>query len=437
MYLSLRNKPDTDLSLPPAVRGRTGRVVPGAVIMLGLTSLFTDISAEMLTAILPIYLTMQVGLSSVQYGIVDGLYHGVSAVARLAAGVLSDRFDNAKSVAAVGYALSALVKPLLLVARSVGSIGLLMSVDRVGKGIRTAPRDAMIAASSPPQHLALNFGVHRTLDNTGAMLGPLIAFGLIAWDPHGYDGVFVGSFAFALIGLATLVLFVPGRRPPAGVAVAPSKVTRADVSRLVRSRPVRRIVVIAGLLSLFTVSDGFIYLALLRSNDMVATVFPLLAVGTSLGYLLLGVPLGRLADRWGRRRVFLLGQLPLFGCYAAAVGPVGGVAAVITSVGCLGAYYAATDGVLSAAAVPLLPASLRASGLAALQTVVALANLVSSIGFGILSTVLPTRTAFVVMAAGAVASVAVALAVLKPAAPTEPPQCTPPTEPPAQAEVSR
>jgi len=222
MYLSLRNKPDTDLSLPPAVRGRTGRVVPGAVIMLGLTSLFTDISAEMLTAILPIYLTMQVGLSSVQYGIVDGLYHGVSAVARLAAGVLSDRFDNAKSVAAVGYALSALVKPLLLVARSVGSIGLLMSVDRVGKGIRTAPRDAMIAASSPPQHLALNFGVHRTLDNTGAMLGPLIAFGLIAWDPHGYDGVFVGSFAFALIGLATLVLFVPGRRPPAGVAVAPS-----------------------------------------------------------------------------------------------------------------------------------------------------------------------------------------------------------------------
>src|SRR6266540_3797054 len=356
MYLSLRNKPDTDLSLPPAVRGRTGRVVPGAVIMLGLTSLFTDISAEMLTAILPIYLTMQVGLSSVQYGIVDGLYHGVSAVARLAAGVLSDRFDNAKSVAAVGYALSALVKPLLLVARSVGSIGLLMSVDRVGKGIRTAPRDAMIAASSPPQHLALNFGVHRTLDNTGAMLGPLIAFGLIAWDPHGYDGVFVGSFAFALIGL---------------------------------------------------------------------------------GYLLLGVPLGRLADRWGRRRVFLLGQLPLFGCYAAAVGPVGGVAAVITSVGCLGAYYAATDGVLSAAAVPLLPASLRASGLAALQTVVALANLVSSIGFGILSTVLPTSTAFVVMAAGAVASVAVALAVLKPAAPTEPPQCTPPTEPPAQAEVSR
>lgn len=416
MYFSLRNRPDTDLSARPAVAGGPGRLVPGAVIMLGLTSLFTDVSAEMLTAILPIYLTMQVGLSSVQYGIVDGLYQGVSAVARLAAGVLSDRLNNAKAVATVGYALSAAVKPLLLVGRSVAAIGLLMSVDRVGKGIRTAPRDAMIAASSRPEHLGLNFGVHRTLDNTGAMIGPLLAFGVIAWDPHGYDGVFVASFAFALIGLATLVLFVPGRRQPSAGATPP-KITREDVSRLVRSAPFRRIVVVAGLLSLFTVSDGFIYLALLHSDDLVATVFPLLAVGTSLGYLLLGVPFGRLADRWGRRRVFLFGHLPLLGCYAAAVGPVSGTAAVIVSVGCLGAYYAATDGVLSAAAVPLLPASLRASGLAALQTVVALANLVSSIGFGVLYTLLPAGSAFTVMAAGTVACIAAALVLLRVADP--------------------
>jgi MFS family permease len=193
------------------------------------------------------------------------------------------------------------------------------------------------------------------------------------------------------------------------------------VARLVRSRPFRRIVAVAALLSLFTVSDGFVYLAVLRRDDIVATVFPLLAVGTSLGYLLLGVPFGRLADRWGRRRVFLFGHLPLLGCYAAAVGPVSGTAAAVVSVGFLGAYYAATDGVLSAAAVPLLPATLRASGLAALQTAVALANLVSSIGFGVLYTVLPAGTAFMVMAAGTVTSIAVAFVLLRAAEPGEVP----------------
>jgi MFS family permease len=216
------------------------------------------------------------------------------------------------------------------------------------------------------------------------------------------------------------VLLVPGRvastdGPRGTPTVAPRvRLSTADVAALVRMRPFVRLVAVVGLLGMFVISDAFLYLALLDRNDALARFFPLLPVATALVYVLLSVPLGRRADVWGRVPVFLAGYVFLVGAYAAAqLAPAGVVAALIT-VCLLGGYYAATDGVVTAAVAAMVPAHVRASGIAALQTVMALAALVSSVAFGFLVTYLTWGAAVMVMTVGVVVAVAVGCAILLP-----------------------
>src|SRR5436190_12107011 len=173
------------------------------VLLLGATSLFTDISAEMISATLPLYLLLTLRLSPFQVGVADGLYQGASVLVRVLSGIVSDRWKRPKEVAAAGYGLSALSRLALpLAGSSVTPIFAAILVDRVGKGIRTAPRDAMIAASSRRAHLAPAFGVHRAMDTAGAMLGPLLAFAVLTMAPERFDAIFVVSFCAALVGVA-------------------------------------------------------------------------------------------------------------------------------------------------------------------------------------------------------------------------------------------
>jgi nitrate/nitrite transporter NarK len=200
VYISLRDR--------PADRTRGGkppRVAP-VVVTLGIVSLLTDISSESVSAILPLYLTVVVGLTPVAYGLIDGLYQGVSALVRLGGGWLADASDRPKWVAFLGYGLSALARVFLLFASGAAGIAAVVTADRIGKGIRTAPRDAMISTSTPSEHLGRAFGMHRMLDTIGAALGPLIAFGLLQLVPDGYSVVLVVSLAFALAGVALLGL---------------------------------------------------------------------------------------------------------------------------------------------------------------------------------------------------------------------------------------
>lgn len=406
MYVSIRNLP-----LGRRDNGRTDprsrQATPRIVVLLGLTSLFTDISAEMLTAVLPLFLVLGLGLSPAQFGLVDGLYRGVSLISTLGAGVLSDRLGRPKLVASAGYALSAATRPLLLVVSTAVGVAGLISADRIGKGIRTSPRDAMIAGASRPEDLGWNFGVHRALDTIGAMLGPLLAFGILLLLPGDYDAVFVVSSAFAFLGLAVLVLLVPAREPVAGGAeVAPAlvapppRLTGADLRALLRSRPFTRRVGVAGLLTVFTVSDAFVFLALLERNEALARLFPLLAVGLAVAYTVFALPVGRLADRWGRMHVYLAGHVALLAVYAVVVGSLGTVTTTVLALLLLGLYYAATEGVLAAAVSATLPDVARASGLSLASTVVALAAFVSSLGFGVLSGRVGTHAAYLLMGSG-------------------------------------
>ena len=190
------------------------------VLGLGLTSLFTDISSEMVSAVLPLYFISILRMTPLQFGVVDGLYQGVSALVRLAGGLAADRSRRYKEVAALGYGLSAFCKLGLLAAGGLWTLlAALMVVDRTGKGIRTAPRDALISLSSRPEQLGTAFGVHRAMDTAGAMIGPIIAFALLSLAPMAFDAVFVTSFCFALIGLGVLLLFVQNRH---GHAEAPA-----------------------------------------------------------------------------------------------------------------------------------------------------------------------------------------------------------------------
>src|SRR5580765_382018 len=322
-----------------ALVGRGTRVhVSRTVILLGLTSMFTDISSEMVTTIMPLYLIFSLGLSPLQFGVIDGIQGGAAALVRVAAGFTADRFGRYKEVAVAGYGISAFCRiGLLLVGKSWGVIGALVFADRTGKGIRTAPRDAMISLSTPPEQLGLAFGVHRALDTAGAVIGPLLAFLLLLMLPQGYHAIFFVSFCFALIGLSILVLFVQNR-PEDRVDTEPlPPLTMKAAARLVAIPKFTVLLVAGGALALATMSDGFVYLGLRDNLNFAGRNLPLLYVATSLVYMLLAVPAGRLADRVGRGKVFISGYLLLLVVYAALVAPGVGPAASLIVILAFGA----------------------------------------------------------------------------------------------------
>jgi MFS family permease len=393
------------------LRGRRiGPTVARNVVLLGLVSLFTDISSEMVTTILPLYLVYTLGFSPLQFGIVDGVQQGAAALVRVLGGFAADRTRRHKEVAGIGYGLSALARVGLLFASSVSALGAIVFVDRTGKGIRTAPRDALISLSSEPDSLGTAFGVHRALDTAGAMLGPLIAFGLLWLAPGDFDAVFVVSLCAALVGLALLFLLVENRPVPVADA---AHVSLRAAARLLGRRRFATLAAVGGALALFTVSDGFLFLALQRHLDFEQRLLPLLFVGTAGAFMLLAIPVGRIADRVGRGRVFVAGYLPLLVAYALLLVPSFGSGEIVLYLALLGLYYAATDGVLMALASTTLPPALRGSGLALVVTAVSLGRLLASILFGTIWAWQDVDAAITAFAVGLVVAMVLAAAALR------------------------
>ncbi|MFH8346635.1 MFS transporter [Streptomyces sp. NPDC018045] len=395
---------------PHLTRGR----VAGPVLALGTVSLVTDISSEMVTAVLPLYFVLQLGLSPLQFGFLDGLYNGVTALVRLVGGHAADRGGRHKLVAGTGYALSALSRlGLLLAGGGTAGIGAAIAADRIGKGVRTAPRDALISLSSPPDALGRAFGVHRAMDTTGALLGPLAAFALLWATADAYDAVFVVSFCVGLLGVLLLVAFVPGRAALGPVATPGPRVPlRARIAEPLRDAAFRRIVLAAALLGAATIGDSFVYLLLQRQLDFAVRWFPLLPLGTAAVYLLLAVPAGRLGDRIGRRVPFLLGHAALLTAYVLLLAVGDGAVLLVGVLVLVGVFYAATDGVLMALAGPALPAARQASGMALLQTGQALCRLLAAAGFGAAWTLWGSRAALVIAVVVLAAALAGATALL-------------------------
>jgi MFS family permease len=398
------------------------RAVPATVLVLGTVSLLTDVSAEMVTAVLPLYLVTEMGLSPLGFGLLDGIYNGASAAVRLVGGHLADRGSRYKATAVLGYGLSALCKPALLLARGLPAIAAVLAVDRTGKGLRTAPRDAMISLSAAPETRGRAFGVHRAMDTAGALLGPIVAFVVLRASVDGFDAVFTVSFCVAMAGVAVLVLFVPGRAAQWGTDAAEPVARPVGVRAvlgLLGQTELRRLTLCALVLGAATVSDSFLYLVLRADVDLPVAWFPVLPVGSAASFLVLAVPFGHLADRLGRWRVFVGGHGLLLVAYGlllvprpAGVLPAGALPAVVLVLH--GAFYAATDGVLMAAAAGSVPARLRSSGLALVQSGQAGSRFAGSLLFGAAWTAWGERAA-VAAAAGALLAAVAAAVALRPA----------------------
>ena len=389
-------------------RSSWARVAP-TVFLLGMTSLLTDISSEMVSTALPLYLLVALRFSPFQVGVMDGLYQGAAVLVRVISGLAADRWRRPKQVAAVGYGLSAICKLGFLIASSWTAIAGVILLDRVGKGIRTAPRDAMIAASSQPEQLATAFGVHRAMDTAGAVIGPLLAVAILSIAPEQYDAIFVVSLCVALIGLAVIVLFVNN---PTDKAVDESEGSSSASQTAVSLRSMiallwrgefRTLIIVGSALALVTVSDSLLYLALRQRMTIPNGLFPLLYVVTALIFMIFAIPAGRLADRIGHKPVFFLGYGLLAGAYGILLVPQVNYLIAVLMLILLGSYYAATDGVLMALASRVLPTHLRTTGLALLTTGTGLARLLASTLYGIVWSWFGAERALMIFIGGLVA----------------------------------
>ncbi|MFD7838555.1 MFS transporter [Streptomyces sp. NPDC059761] len=434
MYLADRSAPAGAKTAPDGGPGRAPAVA-SAVLALGTVSLITDVSSEMVTAVLPLYLVAGLGLSPLGFGALDGVYNGVSALVQLTGGHLADRVRNHKLIAGIGYGLSALCKPLLLLAHSLGPVGVVLALERTGKGLRTAPRDALISLSTPAELQGRAFGVHRAMDTTGALLGPLAAFFILNVAVGGYDAVFGVSACIAVLGVVVLMLFVPSGAGPGPSpdpvetvepgGAKPAGVNLREAAALLRLPRLRALALCAALLGLTTVSDAFLYLLLQDRTGIREQWFPLLPLGTAAVFLLLAVPAGALADRIGRRTVFLAGHALLLAGYGLLLWAPHWPALPYLVLALHGLFYAATDGVLPAAVGATVPAKLRATGLALVGTGQALARFVCSLAFGAAWTVWGAGPALAAAAAGLCCCAAVAGFVLRPSAPDPDPEPAP------------
>ena len=274
------------------------RALPRTVVVLGLVSLLNDTSSEMITPLLPIFLTATLGAGPAIVGLVEGLAEATSSVLKLVAGRLADRGVDAKSLVVAGYGLSNATRPLIGLAAAWSSVLLLRFLDRVGKGFRTAPRDALIAGATHAADRGRAFGFHRSMDHAGAVIGPLLAFALLAAQAD-MQHVFMAS---AIPGVLVILLLVTGLPPhPSAVAAQPARLQWSALHGRLRG-----MIVVSGVLALASVPEVFVVLWATQAGLSVTWV-PLVWAAASLAKMLISMPAGIVSDRLGRVPVLLGG----------------------------------------------------------------------------------------------------------------------------------
>lgn len=273
--------------------------LPRTVIVLGLVSFLNDTASEMITPLLPLFLTATLGAGPAIVGLIEGLAEATASLLKLVSGRLADRGWNHKRLVLGGYSVSNLARPLIGIATSWTWVLTLRFLDRVGKGVRTSPRDALIAASTDEDRRGRSFGFHRALDNTGAMAGPLLAFGLLsAGLPT--EHVFLWSLVPGLLVLALLIWGLDGTPVPV------ARVDRSPLRWSMLDRQVRGLILAAGGLALASAPEAF--LVLWASDRGLAIVWvPLIWAAASAVKAVVAAPAGALSDRFGRVPVLLTG----------------------------------------------------------------------------------------------------------------------------------
>jgi len=363
---------------------RSRPAIPRGVWVLGFVSMLMDVSSEMIHALLPLYLTLTLGASALVVGAIEGLAEATALIVKVFSGTLSDRWGKRQPITAFGYGLAALSKPLFALATSPFLVLVARFLDRIGKGIRGAPRDALIAALTPSAIRGAAFGLRQSLDTIGAFAGPLLAMALmLAWNDD-FRAVFWVAVVPAILSFL-LVLF--GVKDPEvaqsdAMAQAPQR-PRLDL-RTLRSlgRAFWAVTIAGGALTLARFSEAFL---ILRASDLglAAAYAPLVLVAMNVVYSVTAFPAGRLADRVAPRTLLLIG-IALLVAADVALASTRSLAGLAAGVALWGLHMGFTQGILAAMVAQAAPSRLHGTAFGAFNFASGIALLAASVIAGVL-----------------------------------------------------
>jgi len=354
------------------------REIPTGVWALGLVSLFMDLSSEMIHALLPLYLVTVLGASTLTVGIIEGIAEATASITKIFSGVLSDYLGMRKWLAVAGYGLAALSKPIFPLAGSVGWVTAARFIDRVGKGIRGAPRDALIADLTPNDIRGTAYGLRQSLDTVGAVLGPLLAIVFMAVLADNFIAVFWIAVIPALVSVTVIVVFVRERRRAPEQHAVRTPLSRTELAKLGSGYWI--VVGVAAVFTLARFSEAFLLLRA-QSVGLALAFVPAVMVVMNVVYAFSAWPAGALSDSIGRYGLLLTGfALLIVADLVLALG--GGVVMVMIGVALWGLHMGLTQGLLQALVADTAPAHLRGTAFGGFNLVSGLAQLVASIVAG-------------------------------------------------------
>ncbi|MDM3886815.1 MFS transporter [Pseudomonas sp. BCRC 81390] len=354
--------------------------IPRSVWALGFVSMFMDISSEMIHALLPLYMVTVLGTSVVAVGVIEGIAEATASITKVFSGALSDRLGKRKLLTVLGYGLGALTKPVFPLASGLEWLVAARFVDRVGKGIRGAPRDALVADVTPVELRGAAFGLRQALDTVGAFLGPLLAIALMWFTASHFQTVFWVAVIPAFLAVYILIAFVHEPETP-----ATSRPVRSPLAlhALVRLGPAYwRLIGLATLFTLARFSEAFL---LLRAQDMgLAPLWaPAVLVLMALAYSLSAYPAGALSDRMGRRAVLMMG-LGLLVAADLLLALLPGWAGLALGVAAWGLHLGFSQGIFAAMIADSAPAELRGTAFGLFNLLTGVALLAASVVAGLL-----------------------------------------------------
>jgi MFS family permease len=353
--------------------------VPRGVWVLGFVSMFMDISSEMIHSLLPVFMVTVLGVSALAVGIVEGIAEATASIVRIFSGFLSDRLGKRKILAVAGYGLAAITKPMFPLATSLGWVLAARFVDRIGKGIRGAPRDAMIGDLTPRESRGAAYGLRQALDTVGAFAGPLLAIALMTLLANDFRAVFWIAVIPAFASVALLVFAVPEPpRPPA--TVEREKLRAGEIGQL--GRAYWWVVIAGAVLTLARFSEAFLVLRA-EGLGLDMALIPLVLVIMNIAYAASAYPAGALSDDWGRLPVLGLGLLLLIAA-DIVLALAGGIAMTFAGIVLWGLHMGLTQGLLAALVADSAPARLRGTAFGIFHLVTGIAMLAASIAAGAL-----------------------------------------------------
>lgn len=355
----------------PVIRRR----LPAGIWALGMVSLFMDLSSEMIHGLLPVFLVGTLGVSAITLGLVEGIAESAAAMTKLFSGIWSDRSGRRKPLALLGYGLAALTKPLFPIAEGTALVFTARFVDRIGKGIRGAPRDALVADLAAPEQRGAAFGLRQALDTVGAFLGPLVATGLMIALAGNVRLVFWLATIPALVAVAILAVAV---QEPAKPRMAPGRPSPLAGFHWRRFPPsFGRLVVIVVPFTLMRFSEAFLVLRAIATG-LPEAYAPLALVAMNLVYVLAAYPAGVLSDRWPRHRLLGAGCLVMVVAdLLLALGDSPGV--IFAGIAVWGLHLGLTEGVIATLTADTAPPDLRGTAFGVINFVRGVMLLVASV----------------------------------------------------------